>query len=136
MGKAGKWILNFLLGKKDENQKKKKKKKMGSSSSSSFPDHPENLKLKWSFRKTSTKSSNLLLTHHLSKSVNSIDTIQALNHVAIAEQRKPPSTVQNAAATTIQSAYRSHLVTNVSFPYFLPSYQFSLYILLCVLIVF
>ncbi|KAL4029101.1 hypothetical protein IC575_012322 [Cucumis melo] len=109
MGKAGKWILNFLVGKKEDNEKKRKKKKMGSSSSSSFSDHHENLKLKWSFRKTSTKSSNLLLTHNLSKSVNSIDTIEAMNHVAIAEQRKPPSTVQNAAATTIQSAYRSHL---------------------------
>lgn len=116
MGKAGKWILNFLVGKKEDNEKKRKKKK--TSSSSSFSDHHENLKLKWSFRKTSTKSSNLLLTHNLSKSVNSIDTIEAMNHVAIAEQRKPPSTVQNAAATTIQSAYRSHLVTSFSFPYF------------------
>ncbi|XP_038890615.1 uncharacterized protein LOC120080123 [Benincasa hispida] len=105
MGKAGKWILNFLVGKKEENQKKKKKKIC----SSSLSDHSENLKLKWSFRKTSTKTTNLLLTHNLSKSVNSIDTIEAMKHLAIAEQKKPPSTVQNAAATTIQSAYRSHL---------------------------
>lgn len=110
MRKAGKWIVNFLVGKKEENPKKKKKK-IGSYSSSDS----ENLKLKWSFRKSSTNN-NLLLTHKLSKSVDSIDTIEALKQVAIAAQRKPPSDVQNAAATTIQSAYRSHLVTSF-FPF-------------------
>ena len=110
MGKAAKWILNLLLGKKEEhqkNQKNQKKKKMGSSS---FSDHSANLKLKWSFRKT-----NLLLTHKLSKSVGSIHTIEALKHVAMADQKKPPSSARNAAATTIQSVYRSHLVISFSF---------------------
>ncbi|XP_022999243.1 protein IQ-DOMAIN 14-like isoform X2 [Cucurbita maxima] len=102
MGKAAKWILNLLLGKKEENQKNQKKKK--NPSSSSFSDHSANLKLKWSFRKT-----NLLLTHKLSKSIGSIDTIEALKHVAMADQKKPPSSARNAAAMTIQSAYRSHL---------------------------
>lgn len=105
--------MNFLVGKKEENPKKKKKKKIGSSSSSSssFADS-ENLKLKWSFRKSSTNN-NPLLTHKLSKSVDSINTIEAMKQVAMAEQRKPPSDVQNAAATTIQSSYRSHLVTDL-----------------------
>ncbi|XP_022946021.1 protein IQ-DOMAIN 14-like isoform X1 [Cucurbita moschata] len=101
MGKAAKWILNLLLGKKEGHQKNQMKKKMGSSS---FSDHSANLKLKWSFRKT-----NLLLTHKLSKSDGSIGTIESLKHVAMADQKKPPSSARNAAATTIQSAYRSHL---------------------------
>ena len=42
-------------------------------------------------------------------SIDSIDTIEALKPGA--KKKKPPSSVQNAAATTIQSAYRSYLVT-------------------------
>ncbi|KAG6586300.1 Protein IQ-DOMAIN 14, partial [Cucurbita argyrosperma subsp. sororia] len=106
MRKAGKWVVNFLVGKKEKIQKKNKKKIVGSSSSSSFSDS-ENLKLRLSFRKTSSTNSRLLLTHKLSKSVDSIDTIDVFKPGAM--KKKPPSSVQNAAATTIQSAYRSYL---------------------------
>lgn len=116
MGKASKWIRNFLIGKKDDKKKNDyansleyQSTKMGSQ-----PGTPK-VKRKWSFGKSAGKGAS----HKFSKSFDSIDASKLpvqppiesgthQNHVkALAAIRVQ---VENAAATKIQAVFRSYLV--------------------------
>lgn len=103
MGKAGKWIRNFLLGKKEQ----KYKKNIESSLSAELhptctkPGSPR-VKKRWSFGRAAGKRAS----HKFSKSLDSIDTAK-LPLQASAENFDD---VENAAATKIQSVFRSYLV--------------------------
>ncbi|XP_024025206.1 protein IQ-DOMAIN 14 [Morus notabilis] len=115
MGKASKWMRNFLMGKKED------KKKINTAFSLEYqstkmesqPGTPK-VRKKWSFRKLSGKGAS----YKLSKSFDSIDAsklpVQApaesmarQNHIeALVAIR---GHVENAAATKIQAAFRSYL---------------------------
>lgn len=101
MGKASKWILNFLIGK----QEKKNEALLNEQclSCTTKPSHPGTPKVKrrWSFGRSS---------HRVSKSVDLIDTTKLplkpqQNHVVLVSRE-----VENAAATRIQATFRGHLV--------------------------
>ncbi|XP_059436056.1 protein IQ-DOMAIN 19-like [Corylus avellana] len=103
MGKAGKWIRNFLLGKREQKYKKNE------SSSFSAEHHHHNpsikpgsprMKKRWSFGRAAGKRAS----HKFSKSLDSIDTTK-LPLQATAENVD----VENAAATRIQAVFRSYL---------------------------
>jgi hypothetical protein len=91
MGKAGKWIRNFLLGKREQKYKKNE---------SSFSGSPR-VNKRWSFGRAAWKRAS----HKLSKSLDLIDTTK-LPLQATAENVD----VENAAATRIQAVFRSYLV--------------------------
>lgn len=116
MGKASKWILNFLIGK----QEKKNEALLNEQclSSTTKPSHPGTPKVKrrWSFGRSS---------HRVSKSVDSIDTTKLplkpqKNHVVLVSRE-----VENAAATRIQAAFRGHLV-QISIQNFYDSHNLNL----------
>lgn len=101
MGKASKWILNFLIGK----QEKKNEALLNEQclSSTTKPSHlgTPKVKRRWSFGRSS---------HRVLKSVDSIDTTKLpmkpqQNHVVFVSRE-----VENAAATRIQAVFRGHLV--------------------------
>ncbi|KAF3454339.1 hypothetical protein FNV43_RR04786 [Rhamnella rubrinervis] len=114
MGKASRWIRNFLIGKKEDRKRndasfsgENQTTKMGSQ-----PGTPK-VKRKWSFGKTSGKEA----THKFSKSLDFIDPgklpIQA---VAKSESKQSFSkalavirAIEYAAAIKIQSVFRSYL---------------------------
>ena len=101
MGKAGRWIRYFLLGKREQKYKKNE------SSFSAEHHHPSikpgspRVKKRWSFERAAGKRAS----HKFSKSLDSIDTIK-LPLQANAENVD----VENAAATRIQAVFRSYLV--------------------------
>ncbi|KAL6132565.1 hypothetical protein ACLB2K_064806 [Fragaria x ananassa] len=100
MGKASKWILNFLIGKQEKRNEALLTEKCVSSTPK--PSHPGSPKVKrrWSFGRSS---------HRVSKSVDSIDTTK----LALKPQQNHAVWVtiqaENAAATRIQAAFRAHL---------------------------
>ncbi|OAY44216.1 hypothetical protein MANES_08G132400v8 [Manihot esculenta] len=137
MGKASRWIINFLLGKKDD---KEKKKNIGfyegstvSSPNASVTSTPT-YKRRWSFGKSASKER----AHKCSKSLDSITPLIA-RHASLLEwgnQRSNKNTkavavpaetikrvaaprdvaanrisksVEDEAATRIQAAFRSYL---------------------------
>jgi hypothetical protein len=101
MGKAGKWIRNFLLGKREQKYKK------NDSSFSAEHHHPSTqpgsprVKKRWSFGRAAGKRTS----HKFSKSLDSIETTK-LPIQATAEN----DDVENVAATKIQAVFRSYLV--------------------------
>ncbi|XP_062143812.1 protein IQ-DOMAIN 19-like [Alnus glutinosa] len=100
MGKAGKWIRNFLLGKREQKYKK------NDSSFSAEHHHPSTkpgsprVKKRWSFGRAAGKRAS----HKFSKSLDSIETTK-LPIQATAEN----DDVENVAATKIQAVFRSYL---------------------------
>ncbi|KAF4365888.1 hypothetical protein CsatB_028830 [Cannabis sativa] len=117
MGKASKWIRNFLIGKKDE-----KKKNDYSSHSTEYqlanigskPGTPK-VKRRWSFGKSAGKG----VSHKFSRSLDSIEAIKLPVHVPAeesgAQQNHAKALVviqehiENDSATKIQAAFRSYL---------------------------
>lgn len=116
MGKASKWIRDFLLGKRVE-----KFRKNDTSLSAEYPStktggQPATPKVKrrWSFGKAVGKRAS----HKFSKSLDTIDTLKLpvpasaedefqWNHAAALALL--PGDVRSAAATRIQAAFRSYL---------------------------
>ncbi|XP_050383813.1 protein IQ-DOMAIN 19-like [Argentina anserina] len=100
MGKASKWILNFLIGKQEKkNQALLTDQFTSSTNRTSHPGTPK-VKRRWSFGRSS---------HRVSKSADSIDTTT----LALKPQQNLAACVsiqaENAAATRIQAAFRAHL---------------------------
>ncbi|WVY93370.1 hypothetical protein V8G54_032458 [Vigna mungo] len=120
MGKASKWIRNFLLGKKDEKIKKIDalcSEDIKSSNTGSLIVSPK-VKRRWSFGKlTGGRITSKIVGHKLSRSFDSGESaklqIQALLETK-ASRRLPtplPRTYKdkNKAATKIQAGFRSYL---------------------------
>lgn len=139
MGKASKWIRNFLLGKKEE--KEKDKKRVSSVPTESLGNPRAMLsaakeKRRWSFKKSTTTEK---ITHHKSnRSFDSISTAQLVKQVleeheieqirikavlvttnkevnwTVPVATTPDSQaiipLNDAAAIKIQAAFRSYLV--------------------------
>ncbi|XP_059654498.1 protein IQ-DOMAIN 19-like [Cornus florida] len=121
MGKASKWIRNFLIGKKDE----KEKKKESCFSLESFATPKE--KPRWSFVRSSSTDTN---PYKSTRSFDSIVTCQLVTQnaqnrvtaIAVAANEatergvgakhavsEKPGPVEDAAATKIQAVFRSYL---------------------------
>ncbi|MED6181281.1 hypothetical protein PIB30_018016 [Stylosanthes scabra] len=113
MGKAGKWIRNFLMGKKED--KYKKIDAVRAESKSSAMDSPK-VKRRWSFgRLTMGRTSGKVAGHKFSLSFDSGDSakLQAQpprRSLPIVEFKASINTrSKNSAATMIQAAFRSYL---------------------------
>ncbi|KAK2990646.1 hypothetical protein RJ640_025997 [Escallonia rubra] len=132
MGKASKWIRNFLTGKKEE----KAKKKDGGFRDESLaivPATPRE-KRRWSFGRSASTENAAGVFHKSTRSFDSIVTTQLLaqaslayenqrknamavdakeaNKTAVITRRAPPrkrGPVEHAAATKIQAFFRSYL---------------------------
>ncbi|KAH7543228.1 hypothetical protein FEM48_Zijuj02G0162000 [Ziziphus jujuba var. spinosa] len=115
MGKASRWIRNFLIGKKEDRKKNDASFSVESQTtkSESVPGTPK-VKRKWSFGKASGKEA----THKFSKSFDSIDPSKLpIQAVAKSESQKSHTKamvairgqIEYAAATKIQSVFRSYL---------------------------
>ncbi|KAM7273513.1 hypothetical protein ACFE04_028177 [Oxalis oulophora] len=97
MGKASKWMINFLLGKRDEKKNKKESSFSGefaTSNSTAIITASSIYKRRWSFG----KSSKTERSHKSSKSQN-----------VAAVTSKHAARPKEAAATKIQAAFRSYL---------------------------
>lgn len=116
MGKASKWIRNFLIGKKEDRKKNDASFSIESQTtkSRSQPGTPK-VKRKWSFGKTPGKEA----THKFSMSLDSVDPSKLpIQAVAKSESQKSHAKALAAirghfeyvAATKIQSVFRSYLV--------------------------
>ncbi|PWA46473.1 hypothetical protein CTI12_AA508540 [Artemisia annua] len=127
MGKAGKWIRNLLLGKKEQEKLNTKAGDGSRPQEASTAIIPATPKRRWSFRRSSN-AEKLLVNHKSCRSFDSIITSQlvsqALFDYAINQQnhqtiRKAAVTTKAwnrisradamAAATKIQAAFRSYL---------------------------
>ncbi|XP_072076514.1 protein IQ-DOMAIN 19-like [Arachis hypogaea] len=113
MGKAGKWIRNFLMGKKED--KYKKIDAVCAESKRAAADSPK-VKRRWSFgRLTIGRTSGKMAGHKFSISFDSGDSakLQAQTprrSLPIVEFKAPSDTrSKNSAATMIQAAFRSYL---------------------------
>lgn len=122
MGKASKWMINLLLGRKDQEKDKKKDVFL----EESVPPTPTSIKRRWSFGRSSSKEKS----HKSSKSLDLITTNSVVRQAILELQNQqinnnlalvvaPPKparggivskAVKDAAATKIQAAYRSYLV--------------------------
>lgn len=113
MGKASKWIRNFLIGKKEERYKQIDG--AGQRGSSSEVENSK-VKRKWSFGRRTGK----VAEQKVSTSFDLTDSakhqiIQALLQIRSSPSHTLPtpppfSDIENAAATKIQAAFRSYLV--------------------------
>lgn len=114
MGRASKWIINFLLGKKED----KKQTDRYITSGSGIPPAAPKVARRWSFGRSSGKG----MCHRISKSVGSIDTLQlaipsngvgpVFQHITLLQSvAMIPVDVENAAATKIQAIFRAYLVS-------------------------
>lgn len=111
MGKASRWIINFLVGKQEKKINDVQKTNFSNEFALTIsareavkqPGTPK-VKRRWSFGKLVGKES-----HRFTKSVDSID-ITKLSLKAQKNRAVTPRDVENAAATRIQAAFRSHLV--------------------------
>jgi len=119
MGKASKWIRNFLLGKKDEKIKKIdafSSEDIKSSNTGSLIVSPK-VKRRWSFGKL-TGGRITSKMHKLSRSFDSGESaklqIQALLETKTSRRLPTPLPRtykdKNKAATKIQAGFRSYLV--------------------------
>lgn len=93
MGKAGKWIRNLLMGKRDQDKGKKISGPLLETSSSSRP-----FPRRWSFKRSTSKvaiTTHKTTTSHLDEYPINYAMLLALN--------------AHAAATKIQAVYRSYL---------------------------
>ncbi|XP_068341497.1 protein IQ-DOMAIN 19-like [Pyrus communis] len=111
MGKASRWIINFLVGKQEKKINDVPKTNVSNEflltiSARAEVKHPGTPKVKrrWSFGKLAGKEAS----HMFTKSVDSID-ITKLPLKAQKNRAVTPRDVENAAATRIQAAFRSHL---------------------------
>lgn len=112
MGKASRWIINFLVGKQEKKINDAPKPKVSNESSSTASARPSvnrpgtpKVKRRWSFGKLAGKEAS----HRVTRSVDSID-ISKLSLEVRKNHAVAPRDVENAAATRIQAAFRSHLV--------------------------
>ncbi|KAI4302991.1 hypothetical protein MLD38_038673 [Melastoma candidum] len=123
MGKASKWLISFLSGKKEREKR-----------SDGTPLHPEGtlvpavvfpltttkVKRGWSFGKSAGKV--ILRAHKPSRSLDSLESGQLVGRAKVVESPVPlvvrgrdttvavaPKDERKAAATKIQAAFRSHL---------------------------
>ncbi|KAL5566249.1 hypothetical protein UlMin_029413 [Ulmus minor] len=119
MGKASKWIRNFLMGKKEEKERNDRALSIRcqattSNKNGSLPGTPK-VKRRWSFGKFVGKEA----THKFSKSFDSIDATKLPNQHSSSESETlqnhiktlaiVKAHVENAAATKIQAIFRSYL---------------------------
>ncbi|KAJ4821851.1 hypothetical protein Tsubulata_033273 [Turnera subulata] len=140
MGKAGRWMINFLLGKREDKEKKKLEASFYemdvATPTATIPSTPNPYKRRWSFGKSSRKEK----IHSGRKSVDSIinpftsvvssslelekkqkiarqlalqwTTTEAIRKTVVTtmhETDRKRKAVEDAAATRIQAAFRSHL---------------------------
>lgn len=112
MGKASKWIRNFLMGKREDKGKKTDPSVPAETCTSLgtlVVTNTPKVRRRWSFkRSTSTKA----ITHRSSRSFDSIVMPkQALLEYQTQQNNAMPLVLNaHAAATKIQAAYRSYLV--------------------------
>ncbi|KAM1353975.1 hypothetical protein ACFX2H_033384 [Malus domestica] len=111
MGKASRWIIKFLVGKQEKKINDAPKTKVSNESSSTASARPSvnrpgtpKVKRRWSFGKLAGKEAS----HRVTRSVDSID-ISKLSLKVQKNHAVAPRDVENAAATRIQAAFRSHL---------------------------
>ncbi|GAV81168.1 IQ domain-containing protein/DUF4005 domain-containing protein [Cephalotus follicularis] len=129
MGKASKWVINFLLGKKEEENKKIDSISLFEEYVTSIPtvivSETPTCKRRWSFGRSASKK----IVHKCSKSLDTIPTTPLVTHAILeSEKQQNNNTVvavvhnssaktavatmqapQYAAATKIQAAFRSYL---------------------------
>lgn len=120
MGKASKWIRNFLIGKKEEKDKKEicsAADIIPATQTAIIPATPK-VKRRWSFGRSLGRETS---HHKFSKSLD--DTITKAIQAALAESKtqqnnharslaivRKHNNIENAAATKIQAIFRSFLV--------------------------
>ncbi|KAL0429499.1 UNVERIFIED_CONTAM: hypothetical protein Sradi_0575900 [Sesamum radiatum] len=112
MGKASKWIRNFLLGKREDRAKKTGPSLPPATSTLAMisPLNTPKARRRWSFKRSTSK--NAVTAHESSKSLDSILTPkQALLEYQTDQQNYAAyrSLSAYAAATKIQAVYRSYL---------------------------
>lgn len=131
MGKAGKWIRNLLLGKKEQEKLNTKDGDGSRPQEASTAIIPATPKRRWSFRRSSN-AEKLLVNHKSCRSFDSIITSQLVsqalfdyaihqqNHQIIRKAAATPKVCNRisradgmAAATKIQAAFRSYLVNQL-----------------------
>ncbi|KAE9598090.1 putative IQ motif, EF-hand binding protein [Lupinus albus] len=126
MGKAGKWIKNFLLGNKEEKYKKIDTFCSEDKSASMMDSQmvSPNVKRRWSFGRLSGRSgrkTSMVAGHNFSISFDSGDSARLRIQALLETQgsRSLPTALphvsrygrhKTAAATKIQAAFRSYLV--------------------------
>jgi len=119
MGKASKWIRNFLLGKKDEKIKKIDASEDSKSSNTGSLIVSPKVKRRWSFGKlTGGRITSKIVGHKFSRSFDSGESaklqIQALLETKASRRLPTPLPRsykdKNKAATKIQAGFRSYLV--------------------------
>lgn len=123
MGKASKWIVNFLLGKKEDRTRRKEmsyvEEDVGNSAAM-VPCPCPNIRRRWSFGRSSSsrkekgchrssKSVDLVTKNHHSLDVKTIE----MPKEEIDEESRAVicRLIQHSAATKIQTCFRSYLVT-------------------------
>ncbi|TQD92975.1 hypothetical protein C1H46_021455 [Malus baccata] len=111
MGKASRWIINFLVGKQEKKINDVPKTNVSNEFALTFSARAAvkqlgtpKVKRRWSFGMLAGKEVSRMVT----KSVDSID-ITKLSLKAQKNRAVTPRDVENAAATRIQAAFRSHL---------------------------
>ncbi|KAM1649386.1 hypothetical protein ACFX15_010147 [Malus domestica] len=111
MGKASRWIINFLVGKQEKKINDVPKTNVSNEFALTFSARAAvkqlgtpKVKRRWSFGMLAGKEVSRMVT----KSVDSID-ITKLSLKAQKNRAVTPGDVENAAATRIQAAFRSHL---------------------------
>ncbi|QCD77656.1 protein IQ-DOMAIN 14-like [Vigna unguiculata] len=118
MGKASKWIRNFLLGKKDEKIKKIDASEDSKSSNTGSLIVSPKVKRRWSFGKlTGGRITSKIVGHKFSRSFDSGESaklqIQALLETKASRRLPTPLPRsykdKNKAATKIQAGFRSYL---------------------------
>lgn len=142
MGKASRWIINVLLGRKEEKERKKQNasfEEIEETSSGFWPSTPI-IKRRWSFGRSSskqkahksTKSFDLMNTNPVLKQaildlqnqqnhINNVALVVANTATARTVVKPKPATyrisreVADAAATKIQAIFRSYLVLFLNF---------------------
>lgn len=105
MGKASRWIRNFLMGKREDKAKK---------TGTLVPDttvvtHTPELRRRWSFRASLRANT---ISHNSSISFDSIlmPKQDIFEYETLQKNVMPPTLNACTAATKIQAAYRSYLV--------------------------
>lgn len=134
MGKASRWMISFLLGKKEEKVKKKKDicfyDERVTTRTAIIPSSTPAYKRRWSFGKQAKKervykgrrsfdsivpTPCIATAHRPSIALPTVETIKKVVAPVFAANRMR-KTVEDAAATRIQAVFRSHLVpTKTSF---------------------
>ncbi|KAL8545633.1 hypothetical protein ACS0TY_005677 [Phlomoides rotata] len=103
MGKAGRWIRNFLMGKRED-----KAKKTGTLLDTPVVTHTPELRRRWSFRASLRANT---ISHKSSISFDSIlmSKPATFEYETLQKHTMPPKLNAHAAATKIQAVYRSYL---------------------------